>query len=91
MCDKIPSSFVPKHLLSIDDVNEVLISIRKAMKSDLYKNNEDKLKIVFGRTEKCYNNMALLLNKDTTKFIDVIKSNSIIDILLGNHIMTRLR
>ena len=91
MCDKIPSSFVPKHILSIDDVNEVLISMRKAMKSDLYKNNEDKLKIVFGRTEKCYNKMALLLNNDTTKFIDVIKSNSIIDILLGNHIMTRLK
>jgi len=61
------------------------------MKSELYKNNEDLLKIVFGRTEKCYNNMAMILNKDTTKFIDVIKSNSIIDILLGNHIMTRLK
>jgi hypothetical protein len=91
MCDIIPKSFIPKYILSIDDVNDILISIRKAMKSDLYKNNEDLLKIVFGRTERCYNKMALLLNKDTTQYIDVIKSNSIIDILIGNHIMSRVK
>ena len=92
MCETIPSSFIPKHILSIDDINEILISMRKAMKSELYKNNEDKLKIVFGRTERCYNKMALLLNKQNTiKYINVLESNSMIDIIVGNHIMTRLK
>lgn len=97
MCSDIDDGiFIPKIMLSSDDIGTVLSKINKIFTiKTINELQYDKivlnLKIVLGRTERCCNKIALLLRDKPNEFIDITKSRAIIDILLALHVSNKIK